>query len=89
MLERERPTYFPGLVAITQASIAGSLRRRLTPRETARLQSFPYSFIFNVEDSVIYKQMGNAINVEVIRFFASRLLGTGYSNKVLERINDK
>ena len=34
-------TYFPALVAITQTSIVGKKKRFLTPRECARLQSFP------------------------------------------------
>lgn len=35
--------------------------RRFTPREAARIQSFPDNFIFPVSDIQIYKQIGNAI----------------------------
>ena len=35
--------------------------RRFTPREAARIQSFPDEFIFPVSDTQAYKQIGNAI----------------------------
>lgn len=70
----KRPTYFPALVAITQTSIVGKLRRRLTPRETARLQSFPDSYKLHPNDRIAYKQLGNSVNVEVVQFFARQLL---------------
>jgi DNA (cytosine-5)-methyltransferase 1 len=66
--------HFPALVAITQTSILGKRKRKLTPRETARLQSFPESFKIHPTDSVAYKQLGNAVNVEVIRFLADKIL---------------
>ena len=37
------------------------LYRRFTPREAARIQSFPDSFIFPVSDTYAYKQIGNAV----------------------------
>lgn len=74
----KKPTYFPSLVAITQTSIVGPEKRTLTPREVARLQSIPDSFRFPVGDKDIYRQMGNCVNVDVIRFFASRLLNIPY-----------
>lgn len=37
------------------------LYRRFTPREAARIQSFPDSFEFPVSDSFAYKQIGNAV----------------------------
>ena len=37
------------------------LYRRFTPREAARIQSFPDSFKFPVSDTQAYKQIGNAI----------------------------
>ena len=66
-------TYFPALVAITQTSIVGKRKRFLTPRECARLQSFPESFILDERDKQAYKQLGNAVNVEVIKKCAEKL----------------
>jgi len=37
------------------------LYRRFTPREAARIQSFPDSFKFPVSESFAYKQIGNAV----------------------------
>lgn len=37
------------------------LFRRFTPREAARIQSFPDNFVFPVSDTQAYKQIGNAI----------------------------
>src|SRR5207249_2223056 len=72
---RVRPaTYLPALVAITQTSIIGSHRRRITPREAARLQGFPNDFELHANDSAAYKQLGNAVNVGVARFLAQQLL---------------
>ena len=63
-------TYFPALVAIVQTSVIGRRRRFLTPRECARLQSFPEDFIPDTKQAQAYKQFGNAVNVDVVRFFA-------------------
>lgn len=68
-------TFFPALVAVTQTSIVGKRRRFLTPRECARLQSFPDSFQIPESDAVAYKQFGNSVNVEVVRLFARFMLG--------------
>lgn len=40
--------------------------RRITPRECARLQGFPDSFIVNPVDRCAYKQFGNSVSVPVI-----------------------
>ena len=68
------PTYFPALVAITQTSILGNKKRFITPRECARIQSFPDDFKFHPKDSVAYKQFGNSVNVRVIKMFCEFLL---------------
>lgn len=67
-IRAKRPTYLPALVAITQTSIIGPLQRRLSPRETARLQGLPEWFDFgNQPAAATYKQMGNGVNVGVVR----------------------
>ncbi len=63
-LRVKKATYVPALVAITQTSIVGDLRRRLSPREAARLQGLPEWFDFGDQpDAATYKQMGNGVNV--------------------------
>lgn len=59
----KRSQYFPTLVAISQIPIYGKEKRYITPRECARLQSFPETFKINQNDKISYKQFGNAINV--------------------------
>ena len=68
-------TYFPALVAITQTSIVGKRKRFLTPRECARLQSFPDSFIYDDKNAQAYKQFGNSINVALVKLFALYMFG--------------
>lgn len=47
--------------------------RRLTPREYARLQAFPDSYKQVVSDSQFYKQMGNAVTVNVSWVIAEQI----------------
>lgn len=68
-------TYFPALVAITQTSIVGRRKRFLTPRECARLQSFPDTFKCDAKNPQAYKQFGNSINVELVKLFARYMFG--------------
>lgn len=68
-------TYYPALVAITQTSIVGKRKRFLTPRECARLQNFPDSFLCDENERQAYKQFGNSVNVAVVRLFGQYLLG--------------
>lgn len=56
--------YFPTLVAISQIPIYGIQRRYITPRECARLQSFPETFKLLNDDKKSYKQLGNSVNVD-------------------------
>ena len=70
----KKPTCFPALVAIVQIPIVGKYKRRITVREAARLQSFPEDFepCDNLQQA--YKQFGNSVNVEVIKYLTKELL---------------
>lgn len=46
--------------------IQNNQARHITPRECARLQGFPDSFIVNPNDKFAYKQFGNSVSVPVI-----------------------
>jgi len=50
-----------------------SVVRRLTPTECERLQGFPDGWTEDQADSHRYKQMGNAVTVNVISWIGSRL----------------
>ena len=61
------PTEFPALVAMVHVPIIGKEKRYITPREAANLQSFPSNFKIPQNDTLAYKQFGNAVNVKVIK----------------------
>ena len=66
-IRAKRPTYLPALVAITQTSIIGPLRRRLSTQEAARLQGLPDWFTFGGQkQSNTYRQLGNGVNIGAI-----------------------
>ena len=48
--------------------------RRMTPREWARLQGYPDSFIIPVADASAYKQFGNSVAVPAIQAMAKQIL---------------
>jgi DNA (cytosine-5)-methyltransferase 1 len=70
----KRSEYSPALVAMTQIVHLGNKKRKLTPREVARLQSFPEDFKIHSKDAKAYKQFGNAVNVKVVEHIAKFLL---------------
>ena len=47
--------------------------RKMTPREWARLQGFPDSFILPLADVHLYKQLGNSVTVNVIEAIAAKI----------------
>src|SRR5690606_15352433 len=65
-IRAKRMRYVSALVAITQTSMVGEKRRRISPREGARLRGLPDTFAFGEQPaSATYKQLGNGVNVGV------------------------
>lgn len=63
----KRPTYVPALVAMTQTTIIGKFKRRITPAEGALLQGLNADFQFNGQtDQASYKQLGNGVAVGAV-----------------------
>lgn len=56
------------------------LYRRFTPREAARIQSFPDTFLLNDSEPKSYKQIGNAIP-PVMMWHIAKALQTSMTNK--------
>ena len=89
----KKANYVPALVAITQTTILGKYRRRITPREAARLQGLSDDFsFFNQSDSLSYKQLGNGVSVGAVYQVVKALARRDYDNllkknpKLLESI---
>jgi DNA (cytosine-5)-methyltransferase 1 len=73
----KKMNYAPALVAITQTTIVGPLRRKMSVREVAQLQGLPSWFSFRSQPlAKSYKQLGNGISIgcafQVIRALAER-----------------
>lgn len=77
----KRPNYFPSLVVMKNTPIiwdnSANHFRYITPKEAAKLQSFDQNYIFNEADTVTYRQLGNSVNVELVRMFAEELFRLG------------
>jgi DNA (cytosine-5)-methyltransferase 1 len=78
----KKGTRFPTLVAMVQTPIYGPGRRYLTPRECARLQSFPDSHRLAEKDQVAYKHLGNSVNVNVVEYVGRVLLSWIRTNAI-------
>jgi DNA (cytosine-5)-methyltransferase 1 len=62
----------------------GKNPRRLTPRECARLQGFPDTFIIPVSDNQAYKQFGNSVVVPLMQAVGKKII-----QQLLAKINDE
>jgi DNA (cytosine-5)-methyltransferase 1 len=50
--------------------------RKMTPREWARLQGFPDTYVIPVADASAYKQFGNSVAVPAIQATAKEIIET-------------
>ena len=75
----KRGDYFPALVAIAQIPVVGWLKRHISPKECARIQDFDVDgvhgepFVLGESDQQSYKQLGNAVNVNMIHLIQERI----------------
>jgi len=76
-------THYPALVAMTQTTVVGPLAgskkprqhyRYITPKEAAKLQGMDKIKFGRQTDALSYKQLGNAVNVKVIKYLAKLLM---------------
>ncbi len=76
-IRAKRPTFYPSLVAIANTPIIWDDNkqhyRRITPREAANLQSFHAGYKFQGTDAIIYRQLGNSVNVRILKILGKSL----------------
>lgn len=83
----KRPNYFPSLVAMNNTPIIwdepAQRYRYFTPKESAKLQSFDANYKFSDSDIVTYRQLGNSVNVKLVRMFAEGLFKLGKKSTLI------
>ena len=83
-LRIKRADTFPSLVAIVNTPIIWDERmgdyRTITVRESANLQSFRANYSFICDDRISYKQLGNSVNVKVIKIITKQLFNLAIEN---------
>ncbi|EPH3362909.1 DNA cytosine methyltransferase [Citrobacter freundii] len=62
-----------------------NILRKITPRECARIQGYPESYILLDDDNAVYKQMGNGVSVPVIKAVALDFIENNISNLSIKR----
>jgi len=68
--------YKDGSEILIDQSDIGRNPRKLTPRESARIQGFPENFVVDaVSNTQIWRQFGNSVSVPVIRAIAEKMVG--------------
>lgn len=81
----KRPNCYPALVAMTTTPIIWDKvlghYRSISIKEAAKLQSFKEDFDFGDNRKQSYKQLGNAVNTEVVRTLAERLFALSEEEK--------
>lgn len=55
--------------------------RKLSPRECARLQGFPESFVYNESVSQAHKQFGNSVSINVLQYIIKEISKTINNNE--------
>ncbi|MDC1420241.1 DNA cytosine methyltransferase [Euryarchaeota archaeon] len=75
----KKSNYIPALVAIAQIPIIGWQKRKMSPKECARAQNFDVDglkgkpYVLSTSDSIAYKQLGNSVDVKIIRLIMSKI----------------
>lgn len=76
-IRAKRPTFYPSLVAMVNTPIIWDEKkghyRKITTREAANLQSFHKRFKFVGPEKTIYRQLGNSVNVRILKILGENL----------------
>lgn len=80
----KRPNFFPSLVATINTPIIWDREkkyyREITPREAANMQNFDKRYKFVGTDNQIYKQLGNSVNVRILKILCKNLFDLKYKS---------
>lgn len=83
-LRIKRSDTFPSLVAIVNTPIIWDSEikkyRNITVREAANLQSFRANYNFICDKHVSFKQLGNSVNVKIIKIITKQLFNLAVQN---------
>lgn len=66
--------YGGGAASKTGAYLVNGKIRKLTPRECARMQGFPESFIIPENRNIAYKQFGDSVSVPVLKAIFAKII---------------
>ncbi len=81
--------YGGGVGSKTGLYLVNGKIRKLSPRECARVQGFPDSFILNPSDIQSYKQLGNSVSVNVLQHILVEISKILKLNKKLNKNTTK
>lgn len=68
--------YGGGIGSKTGLYLINGVVRKLSPRECARLQGFPESFVIDTSLQQAYKQFGNSVTIDVLQYIVGEISKT-------------